>query len=56
MGKLRTNRRSKPWIAHFRHGPARDDLPALGVAPDYAAEIEQRPFYVTKDGLGKPVL
>ena len=29
---------------------------ALGVAPDYGAEIEQRPFYVTKDGLGKPVL
>jgi len=28
---------------------------ALGIAPDLAYEIEQRPFYVTRDGLGKPV-
>jgi Protein of unknown function (DUF1501) len=28
---------------------------ALGIAPNLAYEIEQRPFYVTRDGLGKPV-
>lgn len=28
---------------------------AMGVAPNYVAEIEKRPFYVTKDGKGKPV-
>lgn len=28
---------------------------ALGIAPDLAYEIEQRPFYVTRDGLGKPI-
>ena len=27
-------------------------LAALGVAPDYQVEIEQRPFYATKDGKG----
>jgi uncharacterized protein (DUF1501 family) len=27
----------------------------LGIAPDFHTEIEKRPFYVTKDGLGKPV-
>ncbi|MBS0264944.1 MAG: DUF1501 domain-containing protein [Planctomycetes bacterium] len=27
---------------------------ALGIAPDYQVEIEQRPFYVTKDGKGTP--
>ena len=26
---------------------------ALGIAPDTKYEIEQRPFYVTKDGKGK---
>jgi Protein of unknown function (DUF1501) len=29
---------------------------ALGVAPDTAYEVEQRPVHVTKDGKGKPVL
>jgi hypothetical protein len=29
---------------------------ALGVSPKYALETERRPFYVTKDGLGKPVM
>ena len=29
---------------------------AMGIAPDLAYEIEKRPFYVTRDGLGKPVL
>ena len=29
---------------------------ALGIAPDLAYEIERRPFYVTRDGKGKPVL
>ncbi len=29
---------------------------ALGIAPDTAMEVEQRPFYVTADGLGKPRL
>ena len=27
---------------------------AMGVSPQYVATVEQRPFYVTKDGLGKP--
>lgn len=29
---------------------------ALGMSPKYGIETEQRPFYVTKDGTGKPVL
>lgn len=29
---------------------------AMGVSPQTMAEVEQRPFYVTKDGLGKPVI
>ncbi|MEX2120280.1 MAG: DUF1501 domain-containing protein [Pirellulales bacterium] len=29
---------------------------AMGIAPTLAYEIEQRPFYVTRDGLGKPVM
>jgi hypothetical protein len=29
-------------------------LAALGVASDYHVEVEQRPFYVTKDGKGVP--
>jgi hypothetical protein len=28
---------------------------ALGISPKQSYEIEKRPFYVTKDGLGKPV-
>ncbi|MFO0896485.1 MAG: DUF1501 domain-containing protein [Pirellulales bacterium] len=28
---------------------------ALGISPQLAYEVEQRPFYVTRDGLGKPV-
>ena len=28
---------------------------AMGVSPKYALETERRPYYVTKDGLGKPV-
>ena len=28
---------------------------ALGIPPDHNYEIEQRPFYLTKDGKGKPV-
>jgi hypothetical protein len=28
---------------------------ALGISPKLSYEIEQRPFYVTKDGLGQPV-
>ena len=27
----------------------------MGIAPDYAELIEQRPFHVTKDGKGKPI-
>jgi hypothetical protein len=30
-------------------------LRTLGISPRYGVEIEQRPFYVTKDGIGKPV-
>jgi len=29
---------------------------ALGIPPDHGYEIERRPFYVTKDGKGKPIL
>jgi hypothetical protein len=29
---------------------------ALGIRPDLAYEVESRPFYVTKDGKGKPVI
>lgn len=28
---------------------------AMGMSPQYMATVEQRPFYVTKDGVGKPV-
>jgi hypothetical protein len=28
---------------------------ALGISPKLAYEVEQRPFYVTRDGLGKPI-
>jgi hypothetical protein len=30
-------------------------LKAVGISPKHAYEIEKRPFYVTRDGLGKPV-
>ncbi len=29
---------------------------AVGISPKLSYEIEKRPFYVTKDGLGKPVM
>ena len=29
---------------------------AMGISPKLAYEIEQRPFYVTRDGLGRPVM
>jgi hypothetical protein len=29
---------------------------AMGIAPDLAYQVEQRPFHVTKDGKGKPVM
>jgi uncharacterized protein (DUF1501 family) len=29
---------------------------ALGISPRLSYEIEKRPFYVTRDGLGKPIL
>ena len=29
---------------------------ALGISPKLAYEVEKRPFYVTRDGLGKPIL
>jgi len=28
---------------------------AMGISPRHAYEIEQRPFYVTRDGLGRPI-
>src|SRR5439155_11864810 len=28
---------------------------ALGISPKLAYEIEKRPFYVTRDGLGQPI-
>ncbi len=30
-------------------------LKAVGISPKHAYEIEKRPFYVTRDGLGRPV-
>jgi len=30
-------------------------LHALGIPPNHGAVIEQRPFYVPKDGKGRPV-
>jgi hypothetical protein len=30
-------------------------LRTLGISPRYGVEIEERPFYVTKDGVGQPV-
>ena len=27
----------------------------LGISPKHAFEVERRPFYVTKDGIGKPI-
>ena len=29
---------------------------SMGIPPDLAYEVEQRPFHVTKDGKGKPVM
>ena len=29
---------------------------ALGISPRTSYEIEKRPFYVTRDGLGKPIM
>jgi len=29
---------------------------ALGISPKLAYEVERRPFYVTRDGIGKPIL
>jgi hypothetical protein len=28
---------------------------ALGMSPKLAYDVEQRPFYITRDGLGKPI-
>jgi len=28
---------------------------AVGISPKLAYEIERRPFYVTRDGVGKPI-
>jgi hypothetical protein len=28
---------------------------AMGISPKHAYEIEKRPFYVTRDGLGEPI-
>ena len=28
---------------------------AMGISPQLSYDIEQRPFYITRDGLGKPV-
>jgi hypothetical protein len=29
---------------------------AMGISPKTSFEVEQRPFYATKDGLGEPVI
>jgi hypothetical protein len=28
----------------------------MGIPPTLSYEIEKRPFYVTRDGLGKPIM
>ncbi|MBM3945734.1 MAG: DUF1501 domain-containing protein, partial [SAR202 cluster bacterium] len=28
---------------------------AMGISPRLAYTVEQRPFYVTRDGVGKPI-
>jgi hypothetical protein len=28
---------------------------AMGISPKLAYEVEKRPFYVTRDGLGQPI-
>ena len=35
--------------------PADALLVQLGISPKLAFDVEKRPFYVTEDGLGKPV-
>jgi len=42
----------KPVIVEDLHATI---FRALGIPPDLAYEIEKRPFYVTKDGKGKPI-
>lgn len=29
---------------------------AMGISPRQAYDVERRPFYVTRDGVGKPIL
>ena len=29
---------------------------AMGISPQTAYEVEKRPFYATRDGIGKPVM
>ena len=40
----------------LHHRPARHDLHRHGHLPKTAFDIEKRPFYVTEDGKGKPVM
>ncbi len=49
----------RPFVA-TKHPVTVEDLhatiyTAMGISPQTAFDIEQRPFYATKDGLGKPV-
>jgi hypothetical protein len=30
-------------------------LTLMGISPKTSYDVEKRPFYVTKDGLGKPI-
>ena len=58
---LRQDRRRAPLHDDRRDPVTVSDLHAtiyrtLGISPKYGVEIEQRPFYVTKDGKGQPVL
>ena len=38
------------------HRPARHVFTAMGISPKTVFEIENRPFYATQDGKGKPVM
>ena len=57
-GKTADERPCKTIEKPRRHRrPARHDLPRRSASPrSLSYEIEKRPFYVTRDGLGKPIL
>ena len=53
---------AKAWLREHPEAAGRTELvagvpiSAVGISPKLSYEIEKRPFYVTRDGLGKPIL